>query len=124
VGVAVSTAPQDGNQGGCFFVSVCASLSDAVWQQTFLAHANIDTMLKTARCGVAACSGAQKTATAKHAQTLTATPLLDNMENTIFMTEQLTKKCIYCGSSNIDESSEKESRCRDCGMGKYAAGKR
>ncbi len=48
---------------------------------------------------------------------------LDLLENTIFMSKELVNKCPYCGSSNIDQSSEKESKCLECGMGKYVEGK-
>ncbi len=40
------------------------------------------------------------------------------------MSKENIKKCAYCGSSNIDQSSEKETKCCDCGMGKYNEGSR
>jgi hypothetical protein len=39
------------------------------------------------------------------------------------MSKEFGINCPYCGSSNI-ESSEKETKCCDCGMGKYAEEKR
>lgn len=52
------------------------------------------------------------------------TPRIDNVENTDYMSKELTKKCPYCGSKNIDDHSEKETKCLDCGMGKYTSGER
>lgn len=43
------------NEYGFFLCFVCFSLSYAVWQRRFHAHANIEAMLKMPRCGVAAC---------------------------------------------------------------------
>jgi len=39
------------------------------------------------------------------------------------MSKEIVTGCPYCGSSHI-ESSEKEVKCFDCGMGKYTDGKR
>jgi len=54
VGVVVFAAPKIGVDGFCFFEMLCFSLSDAVWQRTFLAQPNIDAMLKKTAvwCGI------------------------------------------------------------------------
>jgi hypothetical protein len=39
------------------------------------------------------------------------------------MSKEILKNCPYCGSSKL-ESSEKETKCFDCGMGKYTDEKR
>jgi len=46
--------------GVCFLGSDGFSFVDAVWQRTFLAHANIAPMLNQPRCGVEACSVKKK----------------------------------------------------------------
>jgi hypothetical protein len=48
---------------------------------------------------------------------------IESLENTIFMSKEFIVNCAYCGSSNID-SSEKEIKCCNCGMGKYTQEKR
>jgi hypothetical protein len=35
------------------------------------------------------------------------------------MSKEFVKTCPYCGSSNLDATSDKEIKCCDCGMGKY-----
>jgi hypothetical protein len=52
------------------------------------------------------------------------TPRLGCVEKNDFMSKEFINKCPYCGSLNLDETSEKEKKCNDCGMGKYNIGKR